>query len=619
MMLQALHKLAQNDGLMSDPDYEPRPISWLVRIDRTGRLLGIEGTHQMPPEPTGTRKLRPFPKKFPVPREPARTSGDQAMLLYDKAEYVFGMDPETDEAKKRPAEKLATRHRLFCDRIRECVEATSDDGVRAVLDCLEGIAAGRQQIALPEECTPSDLFAFVYEPDVDILVTDREEVRGYWKTLRATAASQDHRCLVSGALCAPVGKHPPIKKLPGGTSSGVALVSFNSNAFESYGWKRNENAPVSREAAEACSTALNRLLDPAFPDPQNPGQTLPRRNLRLSADTVVCYWTVGEGAEEFATAFGYVMEAEKPEEVRQLYQSIWRGQAPEIDDPSAFYALTLSGAQGRATVRDWFESTVQTVARNLAEHFADLDVVRNTPKPKARELPRQIPLRALLESLAPQGKSDAIPAALASQFVRAALQGTAYPFSMLQRAVLRMRAEIGKTDWADWQRRDARAALIKAVLNRRNRLLSTPSHTTYQEVKRHMDPTNTNPGYLLGRLMAVIERLQQTALGDVNATVVDRYFSAASAAPRSVFVRLLKNARHHARKAKDAEATAGQARWLDGQIDEISASFDPKNNGFPASLSLEEQGLFVLGYHHQRHWLWMNKAQREEWQAAQAQ
>ena len=618
MMLQALCRLSKEKELVSDPDYEPKPIPWLARVDRAGRLLGIEGTHQMPAQPTGKRRPRQVPKKFLMPREPARTSGDQAMLLYDKAEYVFGIDPETDETRKRPAEKLASRQQLFLDRIRECLQETSDDGVKAVLNCLEDIRAGRQPIELPHECTPSDLFAFVYAPDVDILVTDREQVRAYWKALRSMAVPQDSRCLVSGAHCAPVDKHPPIKRLPGGSSSGVALVSFNSNAFESYGWKRNQNAPVSREAAEACSTALNRLLDPAFPDPQNPGQTLPRRNLRLSADTVVCYWTAGKGAEEFATAFGYVMEAEKPEEVRQLYQSIWRGQAPEIDDPSAFYALTLSGAQGRATVRDWFESTVQTVAQNLARHFLDLDVVRNTPKPRERELLPQIPLRALLESLAPQGKSDGVPAALASQFVRAALHGTAYPFSMLQRAVLRMRAEIGKTKWPDWQRRDARAALIKAVLNRRSRFLSTPSHT-YQEVKRHMDPTNTNPGYLLGRLLAVIERLQQTALGDVNATVVDRYFSAASAAPRSVFVRLLKNARHHARKAKDAESTAGQACWLDGQIDEISVSFDPKNNGFPPSLSLEEQGLFVLGYHHQRHWLWMSKAQREEWQAAQAQ
>jgi CRISPR-associated protein Csd1 len=161
---------------------------------------------------------------------------------------------------------------------------------------------------------------------------------------------------------------------------------------------------------------------------------------------------------------------------------------------------------------------------------------------------------------------------------------------------------MSRSEWGDFERRDARAALIKATLIR---------NTTHKELTATMDPSNTQPGYLLGRLIAVIERLQQEALGDVNAGVVDRYFSAASATPRAVFTRLLKNARHHARKAKDDPSHAGAGRWLDGLIDEIAARFDPKHNGFPAHLDLEQQGLFVLGYHQQRHWLWQPKAERE--------
>ena len=111
--------------------------------------------------------------------------------------------------------------------------------------------------------------------------------------------------------------------------------------------------------------------------------------------------------------------------------------------------------------------------------------------------------------------------------------------------------------------------------------------------------------------MAVIERLQQVALGDVNASVTDRYFAAASASPRAVFTRLLKSARHHARKAKDDDKTTGTARWLDSQLDEIASRFDPTHNGFPAYLDLEQQGLFVLGYHQQRHWLWLSKDARQ--------
>jgi CRISPR-associated protein Csd1 len=112
--------------------------------------------------------------------------------------------------------------------------------------------------------------------------------------------------------------------------------------------------------------------------------------------------------------------------------------------------------------------------------------------------------------------------------------------------------------------------------------------------------------------MAVIERIQQVALPEVKATVVDRYFGAASAAPRAVFTRLLRNARHHVRKAKDDSRSEGAARWLDRQLDELSELFDPKNNGFPPHLGLEEQGLFILGYHQQRHWLWLSKEARAE-------
>ena len=128
-----------------------------------------------------------------------------------------------------------------------------------------------------------------------------------------------------------------------------------------------------------------------------------------------------------------------------------------------------------------------------------------------------------------------------------------------------------------------------------------------------MDPNNSSQGYALGRLMAVLERIQQEAIGNVNASIVDRYFSGASAAPKSVFVRLLKNARHHVGKAKDDPAKGGFVFLLDRLIDELADRFDPKHNGFPAHLDLEQQGLFVLGYHQMRKWLWMNKEERGQW------
>jgi CRISPR-associated protein Csd1 len=608
-MLQALYELARLEGLVQDPDYELRPVAWLVRISEEGKLLGIEDTRYIPPEEAKKRNPRRVALSYSVPRERPVTSGDRPFLLFNKAEYVFGIDPE----KKRDPGKLAHRFDLFREKVKQCLDETQDKGVLAVHTLLEDISNARQKITLPVECAGNDLFGFVYAPDIDRLVTERELVRAYWKKQRLLPEEKEvkrQQCLVSGRMCSRSDLFPLLKKVPGGTTSGVALVSFNSKAFESYGWSGNENALISRDAAEASATALNRLLDSSCPDPRQPGQSLPRRNVRLSGDTGVCFWSSGSKNSGFCSAFAGLLEA-NPDEVQEMYQSIWRGKAAEIDDTSGFYALTISGTQGRAIVRDWLESTVAIVSKNLATYFGDLRIVRNTPKPKAKDLPPHFPVRSLLEALAPKGENTDIPAAQITTLVEGALHGTPFPFSLLQRALERGRAEAGRSEWADLVRRDARAALIKAVLNRRKRFF--PDTTRYQEVGADMDPNNTSEGYVLGRLLAVLERLQQEAIGDVNASVIDRYFSGASASPKTVFVRLLKNSRHHVGKLRGDAEKGGTVFRLDRLVDEMAQRFDPRRNGFPTHLNLEQQGLFVLGYHQMRKWLWMSREERDIW------
>jgi CRISPR-associated protein Csd1 len=496
---------------------------------------------------------------------------------------------------------------LFREQVDACLAATADDGIRALSQLLATFpeAAGA---SLPKEVEPNHLFAFVYEPDIDLCVHQRAAVRDYWKRQRSASddESRDRICLVSGK---PMGRPtlvPLLKKVPGGTSSGVSLVSFNAPAFESFGWDSNENASISRPVAEACATALNRLLDPSYPDPrpERAGQTLPKRHVRLSADTVVCYWVSGAGSEEFLNDFGVVFEPDSGQ-VGDMYRSMWSGKPPAIQNPDEFYALTLTGTQGRVIVRDWFESSVREVAENLAQHFADLDIVRNTPPPKGKPAPPVLALATLMAALAPLGKAEAIPDALASDFLRAALRGMPYPLAILQKANERWRAEVGGDEWADSLHRDARAAMIKAVLIR----------SFNQKVTSDMDPNNTNPGYLLGRLLAVIERLQQEALGDVNASVIDRYFAAASATPRAVFVRLMKAVPHYVKKMRDDERKGAFANVLDRMTSAISFHFRADAGGYPPHLDLQQQALFVLGYHHQRHWLWMSKEERQQWES----
>lgn len=606
MILEALYQLAARERLIADPDFEDKPVAWRVRVGPGGKLIGIEGTRTSAVT-TGGRPGRAIAKSISIPRQAIRTSGDRAFFLCDKAEYVFGIDPQPDTAQKRLLEKLQSRSRLFREEVNRCAEATHDPAVQAVADLLQKIASSQIAIDLSEECQTNDLFAFIYAPDVDVLVHERDAVKRYWKARREVDLGEgpSARCLITGEPVGEVSNFPQVKKVPGGSTSGVSLVSFNSRAFESFGLTGNNNAPISRTAAEASATALNRLVDP---NPIFGDRHLARRNFTISDDTIVCFWADADAADDFLDPLASLIMVDDPAKVGDVYRSLWRGIPIQLRDTSAFYALTLSGTQGRAIVRDWFVSSVADVSQHLANHFADLLLVPIRSPAEGKDLPPHLPLKTLLGSLAPPGRNSSTPPQLVAQFVSAALRGTDYPFSILQRALERTRAEISKLNddgvegWRARERQDGRAALIKAVLRRTMHL---------KDLGERMDPANSSPGYLLGRLMAVIERLQQVALGDVNAGVVDRYFAAASATPRAVFVRLLKNARHHARKALGEPQTAGTARWLERQIDEVVAPFDPKQNGFPAHLDLQQQGLFVLGYHQQRHWFWQSKDERE--------
>ncbi|MBI2422529.1 MAG: type I-C CRISPR-associated protein Cas8c/Csd1 [Candidatus Hydrogenedentes bacterium] len=603
MILQSLHELADREGLVEDADYEWKPVTWLIHLDEKGKFLNFVGTQYTPPE-EGKKKPKPVSKKFAVPRCGGRTSGDFAFFLVDKADYVLGLDPEG----KRPVEKRQARAQLFRDEVRACYAATKSPAVGAVLQFLEERIASLDGFTLPEDCTPSDLFGFIVRPQRETLITDEDAVRKYWEARRGADAGNQGMCLVLGEEAPLAELFPGIKRVPGGTTSGTGLVSFNASAFCSYGWKNNENAPISRKAAEACGTALNRLLDPACPDPRDPDTTLPLRHYRLGGDSVVAFWERGEGSTEPVNQFAGMLDAD-PSQVHQLYHSVWTGITPDVPDTAYFYALTISGAQGRAMIRDWLDLPLKKAMAAIARHFADIEVVRNTPPAKKNEHPPSFSLRALLNGLAVNGKSDDVPPPLAASMLHSVFSGDLYPLSAYQRAIGRYRSEIGNDEWLDLNRRDARVALIKGVLNR----------NYGKELKRSMDRNIDDPGYLLGRLMAVIERTQQVALGDVNASVIDRFFAGASATPRAVFTRLLKNMRHHVSKARDDEKSRGSALWLDREADDILSRLGPQkpgygkvNTGLPLHLNLEQQGLFIIGYHHERHWLWQKKEDREE-------
>src|SRR5262249_26619764 len=304
------------------------------------------------------------------------------------------------------------------------------------------------------------------------------------------------------------------------TKGGVPLTSINTEAFESYGLGDVGCAIVSSEAADAYEKALNRLLADGYPNPTD-GTPMPRRNVVLADDTVVVFWSKGDPAavDLFSDAVG----TGGPSAVEAVYQSSWKGRLFDLSDPSAFYVLTLTGGQGRGTVRGWHETTLGAVLTNLKRYFLELDIVR---PPQDEGKPR--PLLGLLRQLAVRGKLDNVPSGLAAELFAAILAGRPFPRAVLDAAIRRVRSE--RTIYSD------RASLIKAYLCRARRAGRLAPQIP--EVKPMLDEECSSPAYRLGRLFAVLEKVQQDAT-NASATIRDRYYGAASATPVVVFPQLL--------------------------------------------------------------------------------
>jgi CRISPR-associated protein Csd1 len=244
-------------------------------------------------------------------------------------------------------------------------------------------------------------------------------------------------------------------------------------------------------------------------------------------------------------------------------------------DATPFYVLGLSPNAARISVRYWWTGTAGELAGNIRRHFDDLEIVRSPRDPETLSVFR------LLVNTAALGKADNIRPNLSGAVVQAVLEGRPYPRELLSAVLQRIRAEREITH--------PRAALIKACLLREAR---RAPHPDTPEVTVSLDENNPDTAYRLGRLFAVLERLQEAANPGLNATIRDRYYGAASTMPVMVFPRLLKLGGHHLAKLD----SAGQRVHLDRLIGQIHHGVQD----YPALLSLPEQGRFSIGYYHQR-------------------
>jgi CRISPR-associated protein Csd1 len=581
------------------PGFAPVQISFAIVLDEAGNCVTVDDERV-----SDGKKVRP--RVVAAPAAPRRTVGIASGAFWDKTSYVLGCtapDQTVSAAKQaRDAERLIKEHAAFLARHETLLADTDDPGCRALLLFLRGWDPARYDTLKDSAAMLDQNVAFRLRGDIGF-IHEREAARA--ALLAEAAAAQgapEGMCLVTGRS-APIARlHPPIKGVAGAQSSGAPLVSFNNDAFTSYGHEQGANAPVSEAAAFAYTTALNGLLAPNGTDAN--GRTVWRNRVMLG-ETTVAFWAEHGDAEAFMRAVLSgddvvedpdalpVDEASESTKLRDWLQAMQQGMplqeaAPEMDAASRVYVLGLSPNAARLSVRFWVEQSLDDFSRNFQQHWRDLSL-----DPPASKQPPSL-WRLLLE-LAPQRKSENIPKHLSGEVMRAILTGQNYPRALLIQTIMRIRADQDQEDRRTGRTLEKisplRVAILKACLTRMHRW-----NLIKEDVPVSLDLVTTNSAYRLGRLFSVLERLQGAALGQRNATVRDRFYASASATPALVFPSLIRNARNHSKSIR-GKIGPGLAEWFEDHIAEIASGLE---GSFPRTLPLEEQGRFALGYYHQR-------------------
>jgi len=572
MILQALASyydrlLDDTDEDVPEPGFSREKIHFELVLSPEGELRAVNNIQV--PAAKG-KKLVPRPLKVPEPVK--RTSGVAANFLWDNTGYVLGAD-----AKGNP-DRAREQFEAFRTLAHEVGDDLDDPGMRAVLAFLDAWnPEDAAMLAHWDELAGQNV---VFRLDGETrYVHDSPAVSAAWLRSKGDAAAGNAGLCLISCESTPIARlHPSIKGVRGAQSSGAALVSFNLDAFTSYGKDQNYNAPVGERAAFAYTTALNHLL-------AGTGQKI------QVGDATTVFWTEKPTQAEamYAAYLDYKDESEAAHDtvllqrLASLVEAVRDGAPPPLwgDEPDTpFYVLGLSPNAARLSVRFWHVSTVAEMAGRLGRHFADLTIEKAHPKNPSFPSPWQ-----LLVEVAPQRKTENIPPTLGGELMRAIITDVSYPKSLTARIIARIRAEQEVTY--------LRAAMLKACCNRSLRLAKQKEDVTVA-----LDPDSTNIGYRLGRLFAVLEKAQQDALPGINATIKDRFFGAASATPQSVFPRLIRLAQHHMAKAEYGYAS-------DNRIAEIMEGLPATS--LPAHLDLDGQAMFALGYYHQRNALYRKK------------
>ena len=588
MILQALvrcYEALAERGELEKPGWSPVKVSWGLELDADGQVKSLLPLGGM------DSKSKQFSRTMTLPNKLKSTSRASSNFLWDNSEYILGLGKKENTTEKN-FQACVWRH-------QEILKDVKHPFAQAIVKFFDGWKP-ENSFENPiiktniKELIKGGNIVFVMEDSNGELqfAHDVPEIRRAWDETYISMGNEEvGRCLVTGEKTPIAILHPSISGVYGAKSFGALLVSFNMEASESYGKEQGRNAPVGKYAAFAYGAALNYMVGHAD------------FHGRLG-DTTLVYWA--EGAEPaYGSAFMAMMGmgGEDKNEITQkelsgVLTALCQGYTVKwanvpLNPKNRFYILGLAPNASRLSVRFFLQNSFDEFAQNYQKHQEDLDIVR--PAFDERET---LSMWALLRETAIKNpnKPPKFQRQLVEEMLNAILTGSPYPSTLFTQVEIRIRAEK--------EINRGKAAIIKAYLLRNIVEQQKDQTHIYKEVLDvELNEQSTYLPYRLGRLFAVLEAVQQKANPNINTTIKDRYFNSACATPALVFPTLLRLAQSHLSKIG-----GGAEVYYDKMITELLGDV---TQSYPLRLSLQDQGIFQIGYYHQKQKLFTKKEEKD--------
>lgn len=590
MILKALYDYYYAVKGMPPLGMEDVEIAYIIVIDKDGNFKRIEST----------KNENGNYAKFLVAKNVDRSSDVKPNILYDNAEYVLGLSKNTDEKNS-----FNKRHEAFIQKVDSIAERNPNDDSMLALKTFLKRPAEEVLVELEQDVLFKEIAKAGNTTYITFQLSGEDEIiaqKAYLYKYLIDEKYYDSQA--KQGICLITGKKGPIArtvskiKLPYEKSATMVGAQVNCG-YDSYGKEQAFNSPITREAEFAFTTALNALC-----------KNDSKNNVKIGNRSFI-YWCskrdqTAIDAENSLYAFlDLKMDSatNNPnkglEKVHKVFNSIWSGEIKTVLDDRFYMLCMYKPSDGRNSVVSWSEMPLRDLAHNIICHMTDMEIIDYRKEEYQRPY---CGAYNILKSIAINSDLANDPSSLAEGIIASIINNTQYPFSLYTAALSRIRANLSispeqaKTAGIDQRHLNiTRMAILKAYINRNN--------TTQIKHNIMLNKDNTNPGYLCGRLAAVLEKIQSDAsCGD---SIRTRYMGAASATPSAVFPSMLSVSIHHSEKIEKDSIRIFYEKLKAEIISKLPAT------GFPTHLNLIDQGCFFIGYYHQRADLYTAKTKDE--------